>query len=328
VEAASVASQDDEVRRRVASRKGRKGGGKGTAARRQAQMDRLAAGSGGAGDARRARARQEAADAAAAGPSAARWLLSDAAGDTVAVDVVADLLRLGPGATLRGRGGDDLRALAGHVTDLIAADATAPSGRPLAEVATDDAELRDQLRPSLDLDALLSGGPVAGDHADRTVRVAEALLARAAQHRSGEVDLHQLVAPVGSGRHPRADEVEATVRVAVGGLDVPASPEPAVVTVTGGWIGVGPVELFLAAGRGLLGGAVAEVGGAALAAWLHAVVRHPGEPRWTALTARIAADAAALIETASSRAGSDHPDVVGPALVELIALQHPIARPD
>jgi hypothetical protein len=311
----------------VASRKGRKGGGKGTAARRQAQMDRLAASAGGAGDARRARARQESADAAAAGPSAARWLVSDAEGRTVAVDAVADLLRLGPRTTLRGRGGDELRALAGHVADLIAADATAPSGRPLAQIVTDDAELRDQLRPSLDLDALLSGGPVPGDQADRSIRLADALLARAAQHRAGEVDLHHLVAPVGSGRHPRADEVEATVRVAVGGLDLPASPEPAVVTVTGGWVGAGPVELFLAAGRGLLTGAAAEVGGAALVSWLTEVTRDPADPRWVALTTRVPVEAAPLLQQASARAGSDHPDVAGAALVELIALRHPIAPP-
>jgi hypothetical protein len=311
----------------VASRKGRKGGGKGTAARRQAQMERLAAGTGGAGEARRARAREAAAHVAAAGPSAARWLTGDGGGPTVAVDVVADLLRLDPRTSLRGRGGDDLRALAAHVAELIAAEAVAPSGRRLVAVVTEDVDLREQLRPSLDLDALLAGGPVAGDHADRTVRVAEALLARADEHRAGDVDLHALVAPVGLDRHPSADEVEATVRVALDGIDVPASSVAAVVTVTGGWVAVGPIELFLAAGRGLLGGTAAEVGGAGLAGWLHEVVRDPGEPRWAALTARIPADAAALLEAAAGRAGSDHPDVVGPALVELIAVRHPVAPP-
>jgi hypothetical protein len=311
----------------VASRKARKGGGKGAAARRQAQMERLAAGTGGAGEARRDRARRAAADAAAVGPSAARWLTGDADGRTVAVDVVADLLRLDPRTSLRGRGGDDLRELAGRVADLVAADAVAPSGRALAEVLTDDSDLRDRLRPSLDLDALLSGGPVPGDHADRTIRVAEALLARAAEHRAGEVDLYALVAPVGSGRHPNADEVEATVRVALDGIDVPASPTPAVVTVSSGWAAAGPVELFLAAGRGLLGGIAAEVGGAGLAVWLHQVARDPGEPRWTALTARVPADARALLSMAAGRAGSDHPDVVGSALVELVAVRHPVAPP-
>jgi hypothetical protein len=302
--------------------------GKGRDARRRAQIDRLAASSGGgAGAERRARARDDAARAAAAGPSAARWLVASAGGPTLTVDVVADLLRLDPRTTLRGRGGDDLRELAGSVADLVGADAVTPSGRPLAEVVTDDAELRELLRPSLDLEALLAGGPVVGDHADRTVRVAEALLARAAEHRAGAIDLHQQVAPVGRDRHPAADEVEATVRVATEGLDVPAGPHPAVVSVTRGWVAVGPVELFLAAGRGLLGGASAEVGGAALGAWLHEVVRDAGEPRWAALTARIPADAAALLEAAASRAGSDHPDVVGPALVELIGVRHPIAPP-
>jgi hypothetical protein len=311
----------------VAGRKGRKGGGKGTAARRQAQMERLAAGTGGAGEARRARAREAAAHVAAAGPSAGRWLTSDGDGHTVAVDVVADLLRLDPRTSLRGRGGDDLRALAGHVAGLIAADAVAPSGRPLAEVVTEDLDLRDQLRPKLDLDALLAGGPVAGDHADRTVRVAEALLIRATEHRAGDVHLHALVAPVGLDRHDRADEVEATVRVALEGIEVPASPVAAVVTVTRGWVAAGPVELFLAAGRGSLTGAAADVGGAALVSWLADVGRDPSDPRWLALTARVPVDAGALLQEAGARAGSDHPDVAGAALVELIGLRHPIAPP-
>src|SRR5690606_8516128 len=158
---------------------------------------RLAASSG-AGDVRRAREREDAARAAAAGPSAARWLVrtdptsgSDA---TTAVDVVADLVALDPRTTLRGRGGDRLRELAGHVADLVAVAAVTPSGRRLVEVVTPDRELRDQLRPSFDLEALLDGGPVAGDRHDRTVRVAEALLARAAAARRGEVDLHRTVA--------------------------------------------------------------------------------------------------------------------------------------
>jgi hypothetical protein len=311
----------------VAARKGRKGGGKGTAARRQAQVERLAAGASGAGDARRARARETAAHVAAAGPSAARWLTSRADGRTVAVDVVADLLRLDPRTSLRGRGGDDLRTLAGHVADLVAAEATAPSGRALADVVSDDPDLRDRLRPSLDLDALLSGGRVAGDHTDRTVRVAEALLTRAAEHRAGEVDLHALVAPVGVVRHDRADEVEVTVRVAVEGLDVPASPLPAVVGVSGGWVAVGPIELFLAAGRGLLSGVGADVAGAALVRWLSDVVRAPDDPRWLTLATRLDVDPGALLQQAGARAGSDHPDVAGAALVELIGLRHPIAPP-
>lgn len=308
----------------MAAKKGRKGGGKGTAARRQAQMERLAAGAGGAGDARRARARETAAHVAAAGPSAARWLTNGTDGRVVVVDVVADLLRLDPRTTLRGRGGDELRTLAGLVADLVAADATVPSGRPLVDVLTDDPELRAQLRPSLDLEALLAGGPVAGDHADRTVRTAGALLARAAEHRAGAVDLHALVAPVGQARHDRADEVEVTVRVAVEGLDVPASHVPAVVSVSGGWVAAGPVELFLAAGRGLVTGVAADVAGGALVRWLADVVRDPAEPRWLALTTRLDVDAVALLQQAAARAGSDHPDVAGAALVELIGLRHPI----
>lgn len=300
--------------------------GKGKAARRKAQMDRLAAASG-AGESQRARAREDAARAAAAEPSAGRWLVATEAGDVRAVDVVADLLVLDPRTSLRGRGGDALRDLASSIADLVSLDVVAPSGRPLAEIVAADAELRDQLRPTFDLDALLGGGPVAGDRHDRTVRLAGSLLERAAAHREGSVDLHVEVAPVGVDRHPQADELELTAQIATDGLALPAGPEPAVVTTTGGWFAVAPVELFYAGGRGLLTGVAAEVGGAALAAWLQEVIRDPVEPRWAALHTRIAADPAALLDAAAARAGSDHPDVVGPALVELIALRHPIAPP-
>lgn len=304
--------------------------GKGKAARRKAQMERLAATSG-AGDTRRAREREEAARLAAAGPSAARWLVSaepdDAAAPTVAVDVVADLLALDPRTTLRGRGGDRLRSLAGHVVALISVDAVAPSGRPLVDVVAADAGVRDQLRPSFDLDALLAGGPVAGDHHDRTVRAAEALLERAAAHRAGRIDLHEQVAPVGARRHTRADEVEATVRVAAEGLALPAVADPAVVTTTGGWVGVGPVELFLAAGRGLLSGVAGDVGGAALATWLERARRDPDDGWSAALQGRFGVAFQPLLDQASARAGSDHPDVVGAALVDLISLRYPVAPP-
>lgn len=305
---------------------------KGKAARRRAQMERLAASSGGgSGDARRAREREDAARAAAAAPSAGRWVVpfdrDERTGRTVAVDVVADLLALDPRTSLRGRGETELRTLAGRVADLIEVGAVAPSGRNLADVVTDDPELRAALAPSFDLDALLSGGPVGGDRHDRTVRVAEALLARARAHRDGATDLHELVAPVGSARHDAADEVETTVRVAVDGLAVPAVVEPAVVTVTGGWVGVSLVELFLAAGRGLLEGRARDVGGAALVAWLQGVGRGTEDGWWTALNGWWPVDAAALIDGAASRAGSDHPDVAGAALVELVANRYPVAPP-
>jgi hypothetical protein len=304
---------------------GKRGSGKkGKAARRQAQIERLSAGSG-AGESRKARQRDDAARSAAAAPSAARWLVPTT--DTaVAVDVVADLLALDPRTSLRGRGGDELRSLAGHVADLIELDVTAPSGRTVAELLTDDEDLRQRLRPALDLDALLAGEPVAGDRHDRTVRVAEALIARAAQHRAGDLDLYALVAPVAALRHGRADEVETTVRVAVDGLALPPAPEPAVVVTTGGWVAVGPVELFLAAGRGLLSGGARDVGGAALAAWLTAVQRTP-DGWWGAVQARFPVEAAPLLEQAAARAGSDHPDVVGAAVVDLIALRYPVAPP-
>jgi hypothetical protein len=296
--------------------------GQGRAARRKAQLDRLAAGTADGGDARRARARDAAEQAAAVGPSAARWLTG-----TAAIDVVADLLSLDPRTSLRGRGGDHLRALAGAVVDLIGVDAVAPSGRSLVDVVTDDDELRSALRPSLDLEAVLAGGPVPGDRADRTVRVAEALLDRASAHREGRTDLYRDVAPIGHERHALADEVEATVRVALEGLDVPAGAEPAVVAVTGGWVAVDRVELFLAAGRRLLSGRAADLGGAALAAWFGEVERDPTGGRWMALAARFPIEAEPLLREASARAGSDHPDVVGAALVDLIGTRYPIAAP-
>lgn len=305
--------------------------GKGKAARRRAQMERLQASTRtGAGDERRTRERDAAAHAAAAAPSAARWLVpadADApAAGSAAIDVVADLLTLDPRTTLRARGGDDLRRLAGHVADLVAVDAVAPSGRALVEVVTPDPALREQLRPSFDLDALLGGGPVAGDRHDRTVRIAEALLDRARAHREELLDLHGEVAPVGARRHPHADEVEATVRVATEGLVVPAGADPAVVTVSGGWLGVCPVELFLAAGRGLLTGSARDVGGAALVAWLVGVSRDPDDGWWAALQRLLPVDGPAdMVRQAAARAGSDHPDVAGAGLVELIASRYPVA---
>jgi hypothetical protein len=302
---------------------------KGKAARRRAQMERLAAATGsGDADARRARDRDAAARAAAAGPSAARWLVpGDRTDAAVGVDLVADLLALDPRTTLQGRGGDRLRQLAARVADLVALDATVPSGRTLAEVVTDDEELRAALRPSFDLDALLEGGPVGGDRHDRSVRVAEALTERASAHRDGRADLYAAVAPVGTQRHELADEVEVTVRVATEGLSVPASAEPAVVVTSAGWVAVAPVELFLAAGRGLLTGGARDVGGAALVVWLQQVHRGGEDGWWTALRGRLPVEAAPLLDDAASRAGSDHPDVAGAALVDLVAARYPVAPP-
>lgn len=305
---------------------------KGKAARRRAQMERLAASSGSAaGEARRARAREAASHAAAASPSAARWLVpadtDDVAGPTVAIDVVGDLLALDPRTSLRGRGEAELRTLAGRVADLVVVDAVAPSGRALVEIVTDEPDLQAQLQPSFDLEALLGGGPVGSDRHDRTVRVAAALLERAAAHRDGAIDLYTLVAPVGTERHAMADEVETTVRVAVDGLSVPAAADPAVVATTGGWVGVSVVELFLAAGRGSLTGGTRDVGGAALVIWLQQVRRGTADGWWTALSGRLPVDAEALLDESSSRAGSEHPDVAGAALVDLVAARYPVAPP-
>lgn len=307
---------------------GKRGKRKQQEARRQAHLDRVAGGAAEArSDERRAHRRDDAARAAAVGPSAARWLVTDpdgAARDAHAVDVVAELLALDPRTRLRGRGDEELRGLAGHVESLVTMGAAAPSGRPLLDVLVADADDRAALEPALDLDALLADGPVTDRSHDRTVRLAEAMLRRAAEHRDGQVDLYGLVAPAGMSRHARADEIETLVRVATEDVALLPGPDPAIVTVSGGWVATSPLELFLTAARGLLDGTAAEVGGAALYAWLDHAVAHPDDPWWTSLSAIIDVDAPALLQQSSARAGSDHPDVAGAVLVELVALRHPL----
>lgn len=300
-------------------------------ARRRAHLDRVAATNADAardgveGTERRRREREAAARTASVGPSAARWLVADTRDGRVTgrpVDVVATLLALDPRTRLRGRGDAELRALAGHVEALVQMGAAAPSGRSLAEVLVPDADARAALEPSLDLDALLGDGPVSDRSHDRTVRLAEAMLDRAAAHRAGEVDLHALVAPVGVDRHPSADELETIV--AVEHVTLPANPDAAVVVTGEGWVATSPVELFLTAARGLLAGRAAEVAGAALYAWLERVGRDPLDPWWSGLSTIVDVDAPALLQQAAARAGSDHPVVAGGVLVELISLRHPL----
>lgn len=297
-------------------------------ARRQAHLDRVAGGSAEPrGDERREHRRDDATRAAAAAPSAARWLVADpgqAAPGARAVDVVADLLALDPRTRLRGRGDEELRHLAGHVESLVTMGARAPSGRLLLEVLVEDSEDQAALEPSLDVEALLAGGPVTDRSHDRTIRLAEAMLGRAAQHRDGQVDLYALVSPVGAARHDRADELETLVRVGTDAVGLLPGPDPAIVIVSGGWVATSPLELFLTAARGLLEGTPAEVAGAALYAWLDHAAAHPDDPWWTSLSTIIAVDAPALLQQSSARAGSDHPDVAGGVLVELIALRHPL----
>jgi hypothetical protein len=280
------------------------------------------------GDRRRARARDAAERAAGAGPSAARWIVlvhgDDGSTTTVVVDAVADVLALDPRTRLRGRGDAALRALAGRLDELVTAGAVAPSGRTLLEVLVTDETSRRVLAPSLDLDALLGGGPVGAARHDRTVRIAEALLSRADEHRAGRVDLHEEVAPVGVARHDLADEVEALVHVATEGYAATAGPDPAVVVTPEGWIGVSPVELFITAARGVLEGAARDVGGAALARWLAAAQRHGGDAWWMGLSSRIPIDAGGLLQDAAARGGADHPDVVGDLLVDLVAGRYPL----
>lgn len=298
-------------------------------ARRQAHLDRVTGDTSEADrQARRERRRDESVHAAAAGPSAARWLVADPDRDDATrghpLDVVAELLALDPRTRLRGRGDVDLRRLAAQVESLVGMGVATPSGRLLLDVLVSDPGAREELAPSLDLDALLADAPVTDRSHDRTVRLAEAMLVRASEHREGAVDLHALVAPVGVHRHPVADELDTIVHVATEHVGTPANAAPAVVVTTGGWVGASPVELFLTAARGLLDGTAAEVGGAALSAWLERAVRDPGDPWWLSLSSIIDVDAPALLQQSAARAGSDHPDVAGGVLAELIALRHPL----
>lgn len=259
-------------------------------------------------------------------PSAARWLVPDPSDERAGrpLDVVAAMLGLDPRTRLRGRGDRELRALAAQVDSLVRMGATTPSGRTLLEVVVSDADTRAALEPALDLDALLAEGPVSDRSHDRTIRLAEAILARAEEVRDGEFDVHALVAPVGTPRHPDAVEVETVVDVATEHVPVPPSLAPAVTVAAGGWIATAPVELFLAAARGVLDGRAGQVGGAVLHAWLEGVVRDPGDPWWLALRGLLDVDVAPLLQQAAARAGSDHAEVAGPLLPEMIALRHPL----
>lgn len=280
----------------------------------------------GEGDRRREREREAEARAAAAPATAARWLVlaDDGPPPVVAVDVVGELLALHPRTTLRSREGDRLRTLAGAVEGLVGQRATCPSGTPLLEVLVDDPATRELLVPDEDagLMALLEGESPTRRTADRTIRLAEALVAAAAAHRAGDRDLVAAVAPP-LPRHPTADEVDAVVAVGTEGLGLPASPAPAVSEVGDGWLGASPVELFLAVGRGAVAGRVAEVVGEALARWLAGWVRGPDDWRQPLLD-RMHVDADGLLQESAARAGSDHPAVVGPVLCELVALRHPV----
>ena len=88
---------------------------------------------------------------------------------------------------------------------------------------------------------------------------------------------------------------------------------------------MGPTELFLTAARGMLVGDERDVAGAALHTWLTDVAAHPGEPWFMALSTIVDVDVAPLLQQAEARAGSDHADVAGAVLVELIGLRHPLA---
>ena len=73
-----------------------------------------------------------------------------------------------------------------------------------------------------------------------------------------------------------------------------------------------------------LDGRAAEVGGAELYAWLDGVARDAGDPWWLGLSRIVDVDAPLLLQQSAARAGSDHPDVAGGVLVELVALRHPL----
>lgn len=274
-------------------------------------------------DARREQRRRAAEAAAGAAPSAARYLLPRTDGTVVAVDAVAGVLALDPRTRLRGRGDGPLRELAGTLDALVQLGALTPSGRTLLDVLVEDPAERSQLEPTAGLEALLGGETTTGGGVhDRVVRLATALLERARAHREGRLDLHVEVAPAGVGRHPSADELETTARVVLQGQEPIGGPDPAVVVhrgdQVGGWVALSPAEVFLTAASGTLAGSAREVAGDVLARWLGAVQQAP-DAWWWGLTARVTVDAPALLQQAAAQAGSDHPAVVGPALVDRLA---------
>ena len=256
-------------------------------------------------------------------PTAARWLVLDADGDVRAVDVVGELLALHPRTRLRSRDGEVLRGIAAAVEQLVGAGAVCPSGTPLLDVVVADEAVREQVTPSMDLEALLSGEEPVARTADRTIRLAGALTERAAAHRAGEVDLVAAVAPPGPGRHAVADAVDDLVATATDGVRLPADPAPAVVTLDGGWLGASPFELFVVAARGVPTGPVADAVGEGLARWFDGWVRGP-DPWRQPLLDRVPVDADGLLHDAAARAGSDHPAVLGGVLAEQVAMRHSI----
>jgi hypothetical protein len=287
-------------------------------------IDRLAAGQGG-GEDRRARERDAATRAAAVPTTAARWLVlapEDHDAPVVAVDVLAELLALDARTTLRSREGDRLRTLAGHVEGLVGAGAVCPSGALLLDLLVTDDEARAALEPSIDLAALLSDEGPTRSTMDRTIRFADAMVARAAAHRAGEVDLAAAAAP-SLPLHTSAAEVGAIVGVATEGRALPANPAPAIAEVEAGWLPASPYELFLAAASGLLVGGTIDVVGEALARWFDGWVRGP-DPWRQALLDRVPVDADGLLRDAATRAGSDHPTVIASVVVDLVANRHPL----
>lgn len=239
------------------------------------------------------------------------------------MDVIGELLDLDPRTRLRSRDGDVLRTLAAAVEQLVGAGAVCPSGSPLLEVLVTDESVREKVVPAMDLDALLAGEQPVARAADRTIRLAGALTERAAEHRAGAVDLVRAVAPPGPGRHDVADEVGRVVAHATAEIHLPADPAPAVVTLDGGWLGASPFELFVAAARGLPSGPVADAVGEGLARWFDGWVRGP-DPWRQPLLDRVPVDADGLLHDAATRAGSDHPTVLGRVLAEQVAVQYPM----
>lgn len=254
-------------------------------------------------------------------PTAARWLVLDDEGAVRPVDVVAELLALHPRTRLRSRDGEVLRAIAAAVEQLVGAGAVCPSGTPLLEVLVADEAVREQVTPSMDLAALLSGEEPVARTADRTIRLAGALTERAAAHRAGEVDLVAVVAPPGPGRHPVADAIDGLLATAIEGVRLPADPAPAVVTLDRGWVGASPFELFVVAARGVPAGPVADAAGEGIARWFDGWVRGP-DPWRQPLLDRVPVDADGLLHDAAARAGSDHPAVLGGVLAEQVAMRH------
>jgi len=239
-------------------------------------------------------------------PSAARVLVDTPQGPR-SVDPVATALAFSRGLLcLQGAGSDQARERASLVHRALIATPpiTVPSGLTLAEALQ------------------IPAGALPQAAHDGLLTVARHLTEAGERHDAAEVDLYTRVAPLGRDRHPHADEVDL-VCAAVLPEEVAADEgrPRLVLTTDDGWLEVWPPAAMQAVSLGVLTGDVADTVGTALYAWLTgpraAAIAAEGPDALPRLFA--GADIAALIDAAAQRAGSDHPALAGPVLLQMLA---------